>query len=71
MKTYRNAVAALVLTFVLSTTAFAGVIHTDVIAPPPTANGVIHTGEAVSTPEAADTVTRIALNLLQSMLSMF
>ena len=82
MKPYRNAVVALVLTLVLATSAFAGEIHTDgAPTPPPTpaangeihtgaTNGVIQTGEAISTPEAADTVTAAALNLLQSVLAL-
>jgi hypothetical protein len=82
MKTYRNAVVALVLTLVLATAAFAGEIHTDVAATPPSTpaadgeihtgatNGVIQTGEAASTPGMADTVTAAALNLLQSVLTL-
>jgi type IV secretory pathway VirB6-like protein len=80
MKNYRNAVAASVLALVLSVSAFAGEIHTDVAPPtPPPANGemhtgatdsVIQTGEAASTPEA-DAMTETALNLLQSLLSLF
>jgi hypothetical protein len=82
MRNYRNAVAALVLALVLSTSAFAGEIHTGVAPPPPpvTTNGEIHTdatggeiqtGEAVSTPEATDTIMEAALNLLQSLLTLF
>lgn len=84
MKSYRNAVAALVLALVLSTSAFAGVIQTDITGPnpqpTPTASsttetaitdGVIQTGKAASTPEAPDTLTGIALNLLQSVFSLF
>jgi hypothetical protein len=80
MRNYRNAVAALVLALVFSTSAFAGIIHTDKTPPPPTTNGEIHTdatggeipnGEAVSTPEATDTIMEAALNLLQSLLTLF
>lgn len=85
MKSYRNAAAALLLAFVIATTAFAGEMHTGVTGPNPqptpaansiketgtTADGVIQTGEAASTPEAADTVTEIALNLLQSVFALF
>lgn len=84
MKSYRNAVAALVLALMLSTSAFAGVIQTGVTSPNPqptpaassttetaTTDGVIQTGVAASTPEAPDTLTGIALNLLQSVFSLF
>jgi hypothetical protein len=81
MKGYRNAAAALVLTVTFATTTFAGEMHTDAPTPPPTvtANGEIHTGApegemqtgvAASTPKAADTVTGIALNLLQSVFAL-
>ncbi len=79
MKSYRNATAALLLALVLSTSAFAGIIQTGVTAPDPqptptascTADGVMQAGEAASTSEATDRVTGIALNLLQSVLSLF
>ena len=84
MKTYRNAVAALVITLVIATSAFAGEIQTGITGPDPqptpTANGVIqtgatdgemHTGVAPSTSEATDTVTGVALNLLQGVFSLF
>ncbi|HEX7956425.1 MAG TPA: hypothetical protein VF508_05765 [Pyrinomonadaceae bacterium] len=82
MKSYRNATAALALTLVLASSAFAGVMHTDGAPAPPstsTANGEmqtgategeIHTGDAASTSEAADAVTVAALNLLQSVLTL-
>lgn len=83
MKSYRNAAAALVLAFVVATTAFAGEMHTGVAGPNPqptpaasstteadTAGGAMQTGEAAPTPEAVDTVTEIALNLLQSMFAL-
>jgi hypothetical protein len=75
MKSYRNAVAALVLAFVFSASAYAGdgVIHTDRTPPPPPppvqADGVIHTDIAAPAPEG-DSLTEIALNLLQSVLSL-
>lgn len=52
MKSYRNAAAALLLAFVLSTSAVAGEIHTDGSpAPPPATDGVIHTdGSSTPTP---------------------
>ena len=81
MKSCRNAIAVLALALVLSTCAFAddGIMHTDKTSPAPTptansvtqteaADGIIHTDEAESAPEAADTVTEIALYLLQSVL---
>ena len=84
MKSYRNAVAALLLALVLTTSAFAGEMHTGITdpnpQPTPTANGEmqtgatddeIHTGVAPSTPEATDTVTGVALNLLQGVFSLF
>jgi hypothetical protein len=83
MKNYRTALAVLVLTLMLSplTHADDGIIWTGKAAPTPTpaasstsqtgtADGIITTGEAKSAPEAADTVTEIALSLLQSVLSL-
>jgi hypothetical protein len=84
MKSYRNAAAALLLALALSTSAYAGVMHTGSPdpdpEPTPAANGVMQTGapegemqtgEAASTPGAADTVTESALNLLQSVFALF
>jgi hypothetical protein len=73
MKSYRNAIAALVLAFVFSTSAFAGdgVIYTDRTPPPPPppaqAEGVIYTDIAAPVPEE-DTLTEIALTLLQTLI---
>jgi hypothetical protein len=70
MKSYRNAIAALVLAFMFSTSALAddGVIWTGKTPPPPPqANGVIWTGIAASTTEE-DALTEIALSLLQTLL---
>lgn len=74
MKTYPNAIAALVLAFVFTTSAFAGdgVMHTDKTPPPPPpaqANGVMHTDIAAPAPEA-DVMTETALNLLQNLLAL-
>ncbi len=74
MKSYQNAIAALVLAIVFSTSAFAGdgIIWTDRTPPPPPppqANGVIYTDIAAPAPEA-DALTEIALTLLQSVLSL-
>jgi hypothetical protein len=81
MKNYRNALAALVLAFVLSTSAFAGdgIIQCGIAAPlpPPSATGIITTGLAdgimsTGTPESvpgeSDSLTEIALSLLRSAL---
>lgn len=62
---YRKALCALVLSLALTASAFAGEIHTGITnppQPPPTS------GEQTVT---TDTVTEIALNLLQSVLSLF
>lgn len=82
MKSYRNVAAALLLALALATPAFAGEMQTGVASPQPTpaassttemvtADGVMQTGEAASTPEAADTVTELALNLLESVFALF
>lgn len=81
MKSYRNAAAALLLALVFATSAFAGEMQTGVASPQPTpaassttetvtTDGVMETGEAASTPEAADTVTGLALNLLESVFAL-
>ena len=74
MKSYRNALAALVLAVVFSTFAYAGdgVIYTERTPPPPPppqATGVIYTEIATPAPES-DALTEIALTLLQSVLSL-
>ena len=84
MKNYRNAAAALALALILCTSAFAGEMHTNAPSPPPAPTPAAHsviqagatdgetqTGDAVYVPEAPDTLTGIALNLLQSVLSLF
>lgn len=77
MESCRKAVVVLVLAVVLSTSASAGIMHTDATTPPPppTANGEMHTdmtqtGETDSTSEA-DALTGIALGLLHSVLTLF
>jgi hypothetical protein len=73
MKNYRNALAALVLSFVFSTSAFGeGILWTEKTPPPPTPTqeeGVIWTDIAApSSEEEEDTLTEIALNLLQALI---
>jgi hypothetical protein len=71
MKSYRNTVAAIILAFVFSTSTPAeGVLHTDKTPPPPSptqTNGVMWTEEAAPTSEE-DTLTEIALTLLQTLI---
>ena len=83
MKSYRNVAAALVLALVLSTSAFAGEMHTDVAPPPPptanstaqttTTDGVMHTdaAEGVMTNDtvAGEIHTGVAATLTQIALS--
>lgn len=75
MKSYRTAIAALVLAFVFSTSVFAGdgIIHTEKTPPPPPppvqAEGIIHTEIAAPAPET-DIATQIALNVLQNLLTL-
>ncbi|MGI9107127.1 MAG: hypothetical protein ACR2G4_12870 [Pyrinomonadaceae bacterium] len=71
MKTLRHFCAVAVLTFAFTLSVSAdGIISTEKAAPPPpvTANGVISTGKTGTT---ADSVTQIALNLLQSVIALF
>lgn len=81
MKTLRQLLVALAVIFALTMPAFAGQIDTMVAPPPPaqpaTAQGEIsttvtgqeETGSSEAT--AADSAAEIALNLLQSVLSLF
>lgn len=77
MKSYcRKAFSVTLLVLALASPAFAGWIHADATPPPPpppttiTTEGVTQT-EAESTSETADIVTEQALNLLESLLSLF
>lgn len=80
MKKLRRLCIAAVFTLVITTATLAGDISTPGIAQPPpqtlnesstTTFGDIHTG-GIQAPQAmGDSVTGIALNLLQTMLSMF
>jgi hypothetical protein len=71
MKNYRNAIAALVLALVFSTSTFAsdGVIWMERTPPPPPvqADGVIWMEVAAPAPEE-DALTEIALSLLQTLI---
>lgn len=70
MKNYRSAIAALVLTFVFSTSAFAteGIIWTErTPPPPPPTNGIIWTETTPPAPEEGD-LTEIAFSLLQALM---
>ena len=81
MKTLRQLCVASVFVFALTIPALAGEIQIGVAPPPPTqpatAQGEIQTTvtgqEEANSSEAtaADSATEIALNLLQSMLSLF
>jgi hypothetical protein len=83
MRTLRQLCAAVVLTLAFAASASAGTMWPGVVSPTPTpeptqsastsedqtaqADGTTHTGVAESEPDA---VTEIALNLLQSVLSL-
>ena len=75
MKSYRNALPALVLALVFSTSAFAadGVIHTEKTPPPPPppiqAEGMIYAGATAPAPEE-DILMEIALDLLQTLITL-
>jgi hypothetical protein len=83
MKTLRQLCVAVVFTLALAIPAFAGEMHIGSPTPPPsqpqtaTVNGVMEIGltgqEETGSSEAtaADSATEIALNLLQSVLSLF
>ena len=79
MKTLRQLFVASVFTLALALPAFAGEIQTPKTQPTPaTAEGEIHTGVAgqietpgsVSEASTIDSATELALNLIQSMLSL-
>jgi hypothetical protein len=69
MKNIQQLCGTVVLICVLTLSAFAGQIQTGIIDPPPstTADGQIQTGSS----ETLDLNTQIALNLLQSVMSLF
>lgn len=82
MKSYRNVIAALVLAFVFSTSAFAsaGAIWMEKTPPPPPqTSGIMHTGRTTSQADGViwmeiadpapetDTLTEITFSLLQTL----
>lgn len=71
MKSIRQLCAAVVLTLVVAAHTFAGQMHTLIVDPPPpppaAAEGQITTGNS----EAVDPVVQLALNVLQSVMSLF
>jgi hypothetical protein len=72
MKSYRNALAAVILAFVFFTSATAntGVMWTEKTPPPPPppqATGIMYTDMADPAPEDDD-LTEIALTLLQTLI---
>jgi hypothetical protein len=82
MKTLRQLLVASVVTLVLTVPAFAGQMDTMIPAPPPPAQPATAQGEISMTvigqedannseATATDSATEIALNLLQSVLSLF
>ena len=73
MKSYRNVIAALVLAFVFSTSAFAGdgILWTGKTPPPPPpaqADGILWTGIVAPGSEEEDILTEITLSLLQTLI---
>lgn len=78
MKDLRRLCVVVVFTLVLTTTAFAGDIHTGSPAPiPPDQSSVTETGSiqstlAIENPQGTcESVAGVALSLLQTMLSVF
>ena len=81
MKTLRTLCAAVVLTFALTAPAFAGIITSGKEEPPPPPSdtsvtqsdptgGIIYTDAVESAPVVADSVTEVALSLLQNALTL-
>jgi hypothetical protein len=78
MKNLRHFCAAVVLTLALSLSALAdGQMHTGAAEPPPpppSADGQMHTGVAETSEtngDEIDSVTALAVGLVQSLLSLF
>lgn len=73
MKNCRKVLTALMFALLLSTSALAGEMQTGITSQPPPPEqrtGEMHTDKAAITLET-DTVTRLALGLLQNLLPMF
>jgi hypothetical protein len=80
MKSYRKSFAALALVLALSASAFAGEMHTDGSPATPTTDngttqaatteGEVRTGRAAPAPRTAEAATRVALDLLPSLLAL-
>jgi hypothetical protein len=80
MRNYRNGVAALALALVLTTPAFAGIMYSEKTPPPPPPDasvtqsdptgGIIYSEAVESAPVSTDTVTEVALSLLQNALTL-
>lgn len=72
MKTLRRFCTMFVLTLVLTLSAFAGDISTTVVSePPPPDSQTAATGEMSTSVTATDSVTAVALSLLQSLPPLF
>lgn len=75
MLNLRTLYTAVVLAFVLTTSVFAGDMHTGITDPPQAPQSIISTGVVNESAEdeatASDSVTDTALSLLQSVLSLF
>ena len=80
MKKLKQLTSAVALILVFTVTAFAGIIETPVVPPPPPpdSSSSIATPGDMETPGvtqgpglASDSVTEVALSLLQSVLSVF
>jgi hypothetical protein len=76
MKNLHQIGMAVVLTLALATGAFAGIIETPAVPPPPTSGTAMQSspetaGGIGDQQEAENLVGSVALNLLQTMLSMF
>jgi hypothetical protein len=80
MRNYRNAFGALVLALVFTMPAFAGIMVADKTPPPPppdasvtqsdTTGGIMYTDAVESAPVVTDSVTEVALSLLQNALTL-
>jgi hypothetical protein len=75
MKKLQQISMALALTLMLTTGAFAGIIHTPEAPPPPDSTLALHSSSATQSDtnyqQSGDSLGNIALSLLQTMLSVF